>query len=99
MLKSINTHSSAAGAMPAARFYLQGRAFPALRAAPVRVSGVWDPSGTWRSDGRCAAPGTAWLLSPALQQRKTAQQHSQSLSKTLKELQVLPSWRQPHTAV
>lgn len=99
MLKSINTRSSAAGAMPAARSYLQGRAFPTLRAAPVRASGVWDPSGTWRSDGRCAAPSTAWLLSPALQQRKTAQQHSQSLSKTLKELQVLPSWRQPHTAV
>lgn len=99
MLKSINTHSAAAGAVLAVRSYLQGRAFPTLRAAPVRASGVWDPSGTWRSDGRCAAPGTAWLLSPALQQMKTAHQHCQPLLKTPKELQVLPSWSQPHTAV
>lgn len=36
------------------------------KAAHVKVSVVWGPAGTWRSDERCAALGTAWLPFPAL---------------------------------
>lgn len=67
MLKSIDVHQQQ-GICLQSYHICRANHLKLSKAVHVRVSVVWDPVGTWRSDEHYAALGTAWLLFRALQQ-------------------------------